>query len=160
MKNLPMSTKSKYKQGIIKVTKEDGYIGSKDSIRIMSSFERVAVNLLIKLYKAKRIKGWVSEETIIPYVYTVDQKSHRYFIDFTVILPDDSVVLIEVKPESQLNPPKQPKKGLTESYKQATMDFLKNKDKWRATKKLCEEWTRKKGKQHRFVIWTEKVLGI
>ena len=53
---------------------------------------------------------WGSEETVVPYVSPLDNKIHRYFIDFYVQLRDKDGILksylVEVKPKKYTKPPK------------------------------------------------------
>lgn len=43
------------------------------------------------------IKYWSSEETVIPYLYEVDRKYHRYFMDLKIVYKSGKTVLIEIK---------------------------------------------------------------
>ena len=77
----------------------EGYIGKNQVCTTRSSWETKVVNLLQHLVKAKKIKGWNSEEAVFEYEKTIDNKRiHRYFMDFMLVKNDDSVVFIEVKP--------------------------------------------------------------
>ena len=53
---------------------------------------------------------WGSEETVVPYVSPLDNKIHRYFIDFYVQLRDKDGILksylVEVKPKKYTKPQK------------------------------------------------------
>ena len=57
---------------------------------------------------------WASEEFAIPYKSPIDGRMHRYFPDFWVekINRDGQMeqVVIEVKPQKHIDPPKEPKK--------------------------------------------------
>ena len=52
----------------------------------------------------KHILKWSSEEIIIPYIYPIDNKKHRYFPDF-LNQTTKGWFLIEVKPQIQTKPP-------------------------------------------------------
>jgi len=97
------------------------------------------------------VKSWSSEETVIPYVYDVDKKMHRYYMDFKVTWRDGSVTLVEVKPNKETTPPKKVntrnKKYLTEA-----LTYVKNMNKWEA----ANEYAKDRG--WRFEIWTEVEL--
>ena len=157
-----MNNNSKFKQTIMEVSEEIGYVGQKKSIRLMSSYEFKAVRLLKQLFLLKRIKSWNSEEVIIPYLSMKDNKTHRYFMDFCITTKEDKIILIEVKPDSQTRPPKL-KRNCTEkqkrSYEKAMQDYITNYDKWSATIKYVEEMNQREHK-FAFQIWTEKTLNL
>jgi len=57
---------------------------------------------------------WGSETMIIPYKSPVDNKIHRYFVDFYIRVKDRhntiSKYLVEIKPEKFTKPPDIPKR--------------------------------------------------
>ena len=53
-----------------------------------------------------KVKRWSSEETVIPYLYEVDKRYHRYYMDLTLEMTDGKTILVEIKPASQTEPPK------------------------------------------------------
>lgn len=74
-----------------------------------------------------KVKSWSSEEVVIPYLYEVDRKYHRYFMDLKIVF-EDKTVLVEIKPEAQTKPPtgsKRTKKYISEGY-----TYVKNMNKW------------------------------
>lgn len=76
-----------------------------------------------------KVKSWSSEEVVIPYLYEVDRKYHRYFMDLKIVF-EDKTVLVEIKPEAQTKPPtgsKRTKKYISEGY-----TYVKNMNKWRS----------------------------
>ena len=64
---------------------------------------------------SKNILEWGSEEVIVPYKSPVDNRMHRYYVDFIVKLRNKEglteTLLIEVKPKKQCSEPKKPKKS-------------------------------------------------
>ena len=98
---------------------------------------------------------WSSEETIIPYLSPKDNQLHRYFVDFWIkVKQKDGNIgqfLIEVKPKSQVNPPKV-KKRKTARYLQECLTYEINQAKWEAARQFCA----KKGMK--FQILTEDHL--
>jgi hypothetical protein len=151
-----------WKQGLVNVTPDMGYIGKKSQIRYMSTWELKAFQNCIRLYKAKRIKGWQSEETQFEYYHNIDNKTHRYFMDLT-IQTEDKTFFVEIKPYGEHSaPPKMPKGNrITESYQRAVATWFKNQDKWDAVKKWVEEENTKAGREaYKFVIWDEYTLNI
>ena len=94
---------------------------------------------------------WSSEETIIPYKSPLDNKYHRYFIDFFVKRKDGSIVLVEIKPYKQTQPPKGPAKR-TRSYIYEASTYVVNQAKWKATEQYCLD------RGYSFKIITEREL--
>lgn len=93
------------------------------------------------------IKEWSSEEIVIPYLYEVDKRYHRYFMDFKVVWENNTTTLIEVKPHKETKPPtgnRRTKRYITEGY-----TFVKNQNKWQA----ANEYAKDRG--WNFQIWTE-----
>lgn len=96
------------------------------------------------------VKYWSSEETVIPYLYDVDKKFHRYFMDLQIVYKSGKTVLVEIKPENQLSPPggnRRTKRYITEGY-----TYIKNMNKWEA----ANEYAKNRGWE--FQIWTENTL--
>ena len=92
--------------------------------------------------------AWSSEEVVIPYLYEVDHKYHRYFMDLKIKMKDGKVFLVEIKPDAQTRPPigqRRTKRYITES-----LTYVKNMNKWKA----ASEYAKDRG--WNFVIWTEK----
>ena len=95
------------------------------------------------------IKGWSSEEVIIPYYYEGDKKYHRYF-PYIKIVFEDKTLLVEIKPAIQTAPPtgvKRTKKYIAEAY-----TYVKNVNKWEAAQEFCKD------RGWEFQVWTEKTL--
>ena len=163
MKNLPMPSKSKYKQTLLEVDESIGYIGKKKSIALRSSYEIKAVKLLKQLFRIKKIVGFSSEEVIIPYISSKDNKPHRYFMDF-MIETKDNIVLIEVKPFKKTQKPilrKNSTEKQIRNYHREMQEWILNYDKWNSTVKYCEDYNFKNPKKKMlFKIWTEKELNI
>lgn len=103
--------------------------------------------------KNPSIISWGSESIIINYFYTVDKKYHRYFIDFIIKFRTGETYLIEIKPESKTKPPDKNKSGrMTKRYITESLEFEKNRCKWLAATKYCQE------RGYIFEVWTEKYL--
>ncbi len=97
-----------------------------------------------------KVKRWSSEETVIPYLYEVDKRYHRYYMDLTLEMTDGKTILVEIKPASQTEPPKgsrRTKKFITEAT-----TYVKNMNKWEAADKYAKD------RGWHFQIWTEKTL--
>jgi len=91
---------------------------------------------------------WSSEEVIIPYLYEVDKRYHRYFMDMKLVMASGRTFLVEIKPDKETRIPtgsKNTRRYLTESF-----TYVKNINKWDAAREYAEE------RGWKFVIWTEK----
>lgn len=96
------------------------------------------------------VVNWSSEEIVIPYLYEVDKKYHRYFADLKITLENGKTYLIEIKPAKELSPPTGDRR--TKRYISEGLTFVKNQNKWKA----ANEYALDRGWE--FVIWTEKEL--
>ena len=96
-----------------------------------------------------KVKGWSSEEIIIPYYYEADKRYHKYFPDVKIIF-EDKTLLIEIKPEKETLPPTGPKR--TKRYINEGFTYIKNMNKWEAAESYCKD------RKWQFQIWTEKTL--
>jgi hypothetical protein len=97
------------------------------------------------------IKTWSSEETIVPYRCKTDGKIHRYFVDVKLEFTDGRVLLVEVKPKKEMEPPKTPKVK-TRRFITEVMTYAKNISKWEAAKEYAED------RGWKFEIWSEETL--
>ena len=98
------------------------------------------------------ILKWGSEELSIPYYSPIDNKKHKYFPDFIVEMKNKNgstkMVIIEVKPKKQTQPPKKPKRK-TKNYINECVTYTVNEAKWDAANKFC------KNRDWDFIILTE-----
>jgi len=101
---------------------------------------------------------WSSESVVLQYFYPVDKKWHRYFTDFWARMRQEDGsykdFLIEIKPYSQTQQPKEPKRK-TKGYVNQVHTYIKNQAKWDTARAYCAEQTRV-GKPTEFLILTEK----
>ncbi len=136
-----------------KLKNPDKYIGTRP-VSTRSSWEyRFA---MLFLDNNERVVSWNSEDVVIPYLFELDGKKHRYFVDFYFKRDDGKEFLVEIKPYDQTLPPKAQKRK-TKRLLNELKTFTKNKNKWDATKKVCSN-LRKSGRDISFVIITEKDL--
>ncbi len=129
------------------------YVGNVNEIFYRSLLERT---MMKKFDDDVNVLKWNSEEVVINYVSPIDHKTHRYFVDFYVEYIDINgklnKELIEVKPYSQVIPPKKSKRGRPALYEIAKATYLINRAKWAAAQKYCE------GTGVKFAILTEKQI--
>lgn len=130
------------------------YKGDPTNIIYRSSWE---LKLMLRLDSDPNVLEWASEEIIIPYRSPIDNRYHRYYIDFFVTLINKEgkkqTLLIEVKPLKQTRPPKVQKK-VTKKYLTEVKTWGVNEAKWNAAIEYCKD------RNWEFKIFTEKELGI
>lgn len=137
-----MTYKGKYK-----VKNKSKYAGDVDNVIYRSGWER---SCFAWCDRNAEIKSWSSEEVIIPYLFEIDKKVHRYFMDLKIVYKSGKTVIVEIKPEKQTTPPKGNKRS--KQYISEAVTYVKNINKWKA----AEEFAKDRGWQ--FEIWTEKEL--
>jgi len=105
----------------------------------------------------KNILQWSSEEVIVPYRSPIDNRMHRYYVDFLVTSINRNgikeTLLIEVKPKRQCKPPKK-KSRVTKGYIKEVKAWGINSAKWEAATEYAEN------KGWKFIILTEDDLVI
>jgi|TARA_B100001245_G_scaffold106914_1_gene78011 hypothetical protein len=125
------------------------YLGDLKSIVYRSSYELKFMNWCDL---NESVKGWASEEVAIPYRNPLDNKVHKYMVDFYIQV-DKKKYLVEVKPERFTKPPETQKRK-TKRYIQEVAQYGVNEAKWKSAKDFCKK------QNMEFMIITEKELGI
>lgn len=101
---------------------------------------------------------WSSERVIVPYRSPIDNRIHRYFVDFYIKMKnkDGNIEkrLIEIKPKKQTQPPVKPTTKPTKRYIEEVKTWGVNQAKWKAANEYAKD------RQMRFQILTEVELGI
>lgn len=143
-------------QGFFRPRNPQKYKGDPTNIIYRSGWELKAMH---RFDADPQIIWWSSEETVIPYRSPVDNRIHRYYVDFTVRLNTiegrSKTILIEVKPYKQTIPPMlQEGKKKSKSYINQVMTWGVNSAKWKAAKEYCKD------RGYEFMIMTENELGI
>lgn len=128
-----------YKQGLFKPANPEKYIGDPTNIVYRSGWEKKFMNYLDENLSIIR---WGSEEVVVPYISPVDNRPHRYFVDFYVEAKgvDGSIkkMLVEIKPYAQTLEPKMPKKK-TKRFITEVMTYGVNQAKWKAAQNYCDK---------------------
>lgn len=134
-------------QGRFQPKNPSKYRGDPTNVIYRSGWE---LKLMMYLDNQPNVLQWSSEEIIIPYVSPIDNRIHRYYVDFYVkkLTPGGKIeeMLIEVKPEAQMVEPK-PKNTKTgkpsKQYIKEVYTWGVNSAKWAAAEKYCAErgWT-------------------
>lgn len=144
-------------KGSFKPRNPTKYKGDPTNIIYRSRWELMVMQ---KLDSHPDVIEWSSEEVVIRYRSPIDNRIHRYFVDFYVKqrnkYGDVEVNLIEVKPFKQTQPPTvmEGKGKPTKRYLNEVMTWGINSAKWKAAREFCADrgWN--------FVIITEKELGL
>lgn len=128
------------------------YAGDVTKIFYRSSWEKL---FMIWCDQTDAVVKWSSEEIVIPYLFTIDNKIHRYFPDFHIEIkkPDGSIkkILIEIKPSKDM------KIKASKNQKQLIENAViveQNRCKWAAAQRFCEE------NGFEFKVLTEKDLPV
>lgn len=129
------------------------YIGHSNPI-FRSSWEK---KFFIFCDNNPNITRWASEPVAIPYLYPIDKKMHKYYVDFLIEIREGDRLnkyLIEVKPKSQTQPPKPSKRKKRSTILHEQLTWEKNKAKWEA----ANAYAKKYGME--FKILTQEELNI
>ena len=131
--------------GRYKVKNPDKYKGDHTKVIYRSMWEKYAFEWCDS---NADIKYWHSEETVVPYLYEVDKKYHRYFMDLKITYASGRTILVEIKPDKETRPPAGDRR--TKKYISEGLTYIKNRNKWSAAEKYAADngWE--------FQIWTEK----
>lgn len=145
----PIHNNGKTVKGRFRPTNPSKYRGDPTNIVYRSSWE---AKFMKHMDEHPEVLQWQSEEIAIPYRSPVDNRIHRYFVDF-LVKTKDGTTLIEIKPLYQCSPPilaegKKP----SQTYKKAVVTYAINKKKWDAARAYAAD----RGWQ--FKILTEKEL--
>lgn len=127
---------------------KEKYMGDWSKIVYRSLWER---NAFRWLDDNPEIKGWNSEDVVIPYICGTDGRRHRYFIDLYFETVKGKKYLIEIKPKKETMPPKQPKRK-TKRYINEQLTYVKNQSKWKAAREFALD------NGIEFYVWHEDTL--
>tara|TARA_E500000178_G_C16950759_1_gene721157 strand:- start:817 stop:1251 length:435 start_codon:yes stop_codon:yes gene_type:complete len=143
-----MSYKGKYSP--INVKK---YKGDPTKVIYRSLLER---RFMVYCDTNSSILQWNSEEVVVPYRSPLDNRIHRYFVDFWIKFRDKNgdikTNLIEIKPFTQTKEPKRTIKKHTRRFIREVATWGVNQAKWKAADNYCKD------RLWEFKIITEKEL--
>lgn len=140
-------------KGKYRIKKPEKYAGDPKNVTYRSLWERQVFRWC---EERDDVVSWSSEEIVVPYICKTDNKVHRYFVDLKIKFSNGRIVLVEIKPQSQVSPPKKPARQ-TKRYLTEVLTYIKNESKWKAAMKYAKD------RGYHFEIWTEntlKSLGI
>ncbi len=143
--------RQKFHQGIYKPDNPQKYIGDATIIAFRSSWE---YRFMRWCDTSPNVSSWSSEEIVIPYFSALDQRWHRYFVDFMIVVATrdgEKKYLIEIKPREEIEKPKPTR---SKYYQSRCETWIKNQEKWNAAR----EWARQNSCE--FVIMDEYDLGL
>lgn len=124
-------------RGFFKPQNPTKYAGDPTQIMYRSMWER---KFMRYCDTSPNVVRWVSEEVVIPYISPVDNKKHRYFVDFLLEVNTPEGVktwLVEIKPKKQCKAPEK-KTRITRGYINEVKTWAVNSAKWDAAKKVSE----------------------
>lgn len=141
-----------YHQGTFNPINPHKYVGDPTNIVYRSSWEK---KVMIWFDTNPSVIRWASEEMPIPYISPIDNRPHRYFVDFLVeYKKTDGTICkaaVEVKPHAQTLPPQQPKR-VTKQFVESVQTYAVNEAKWKAAIQWC------KSRGWEFIILTEREI--
>jgi len=145
------------KQGIYQLSNPSKYSGplTDGGVLYRSSWES---RVFYYMDHNLNVIEWASEELVIPYIFSLDGKPHRYYPDIVCkVNTKDGIktFVIEIKPRKQTVEPTKPKNRSLDRkkrYESEMFTYIKNKNKWEAAKQYCE----KNG--YEFKLFTEDVI--
>lgn len=146
-----------YKQGKFSPRNPSKYAGNPTNILYRSSWE---LCFLKWCDTNPAVLKYCSEEMIVPYISPIDNKQHRYFIDFVIFVRTREGnlkrIAIEIKPYAETILPRTKKNLITESdkqkYQKKVETYYINQTKWKYAKVFC------KNLGMDFIVLTEREL--
>jgi hypothetical protein len=129
------------------------YIGDPTNIIYRSSLE---IKFMLWCDRRESVLQWGSEELVIPYVSPLDNKVHRYFVDFIMKVQTKEGIktyMIEVKPYRFTQEPVVPKRK-TKNFLAEVKQWGVNQAKWKAAREFAKD------RGWEFMLITEKDLGV
>jgi hypothetical protein len=151
----------RYKQGLYLLQYPEKYLGNPRDVKYRSSWEYAFCKFCDI---NEKVRKWSAEGLEIPYKITNDKQeieTHRYYPDFYLEMITNGDLekydrlVIEIKPKTEVNPPKAPVKQtlkMLENYEYSLRTYKKNLHKWAFTKEWCEK------RNLKFIIITEDDL--
>ncbi len=138
-----------YHQGFYTPENPEKYRGDVNDIVYRSGLEKRFFKLLDQ---ESNVVWWSSEEMFVPYKSPVDDPSknkvRRYFVDVTFGTSNGETFMAEIKPKSQVKPPRKNSKNFIKE----SITYAVNDAKWKAAMAYCEK------KNMKFLILTEENL--
>lgn len=154
IKNLKPET-TRFKGGYFEPDNVDKYVGKRPII-YRSSWEH---KFMIYCDKNSKVIQWSSEPVEIPYISPIDNKLHKYNVDFWILIERGGKLkkyLVEIKPEASLKPPKpisqRASKKRVENFIYEQKQYIINSSKFKYAEQFANE------RNCDFVVITERQL--
>lgn len=116
------------------------YNGDPTNIIFRSLLER---SCMLFFDSNPNVISWSSEEVAIPYFSELDNKWHRYFVDFIIELIDKNgkkqKIMIEVKPFKQTQQPVKRRGKAQKYFLTEVTTYIVNQAKWKAAEAYCKK---------------------
>jgi hypothetical protein len=142
-------------KGKYKPEKPEKYVGNPNNIIYRSLLER---RFMVFCDRNDSVVKWSSEELGIPYLSPLDNRVHRYFVDFLIEVVEKTgknrVYLVEIKPSRQCKKPISSENKKQRTFLKESKTWLINNSKWAAATEFAKK------NNWEFKIITEKTLGI
>ena len=74
--------------GRYQVKNKSKYKGNSSSVVYRSLWEKAAFGWCDNNAK---VKGWSSEEVVVPYYYDVDKRYHKYYVDLKIVFEEKTI---------------------------------------------------------------------
>ena len=143
-----MAYSGKYKPQNVKK-----YVGNPTKIVYRSLLER---RFMVFCDNNPNILKWASEELAIPYISPLDNKMHRYIVDFIIevktVNNEIKTYLVEIKPDRQTKKPQNSENKTNKTFLKEMTTWAINTKKWQAAEQFAKE------NNWEFKIITEKTL--
>jgi hypothetical protein len=143
-----MAYSGKYKPQNVKK-----YVGDPSKVIYRSLLER---RFMLFCDQNPNVLKWASEELAIPYVSPLDNRMHRYYVDFIIEVKtannEIKTYLVEIKPDKQTKKPKSTEKKSNKTFLKEMTTWAINTKKWQAAEQFAKE------NNWEFKIITEKSL--
>lgn len=143
-----MAYSGKYKPQNIKK-----YVGDPSKVIYRSLLER---RFMLFCDQNPNVLKWASEELAIPYISPLDNRMHRYYVDFIIEVKtannEIKTYLVEIKPDKQTKKPKSTEKKSNKTFLKEMTTWAINTKKWQAAEQFAKE------NNWEFKIITEKSL--
>jgi len=126
-------------KGLYSPTKPSKYTGNANMCVYRSLWERRFMQFCDM---SESVLKWSSEEVVVPYRSPIDNRIHRYFVDFCVTAKTETgeeTMLIEIKPKAQTKKPTVSEKKVTTSKMREIKNWAINSAKWEAATEYCKD---------------------
>lgn len=114
------------------------YVGDYNNIIYRSLLER---KFMVFCDRNPNILKWASEEMAIPYISPLDNRMHRYFVDFIIeVVEKDGktkTYMVEIKPQRQCVEPKPSDNKSKKTFLKEMKTWSINNSKWKAAKEFA-----------------------